>query len=162
MSEKNPDYFPLESGTRLEYESKTPSSMGILTIEVLFVTKAPGLIEAECRRTVLRDGKTAVSDFKIQKNETGVFSGAVREFPLPAKPGQTWQAYPRSYEIAADDATVTVPAGVFKNCLKVSYLIAEGDGGEGERFYAPGVGFIYENCGDVGHPFKISLTRCAT
>jgi hypothetical protein len=40
----------------------------------------------------------------------------------------------------------------------VSYLIAAGDGGCGERLYAPGVGLARELCGDEADPFEVLLT----
>ena len=73
--------------------------------------------------------------------------------------GRKWRHYPNEYRISAFDAVTTVPAGTFKKCMKVSYLIAGGDGGVGERYYAPGVGLVRENCMDEGDPFEIELVR---
>ena len=41
-----------------------------------------------------------------------------------------------------ETAAAETPAGHFTGCLRVGYLIAAGDGGSGERLYAPGVGLV--------------------
>jgi len=54
---------------------------------------------------------------------------------------------------------VETPAGKFTGCLRVAYLIAEGDGGSGERFYAPGVGLVKAVDNDEGEPLSLQLVR---
>jgi len=41
--------------------------------------------------------------------------------------------------------------------MHVDYLIAEGDGGSGERHYAPGVGLVKIVDNDEADPFKHEL-----
>ena len=52
---------------------------------------------------------------------------------------------------------VETPAGKFTGCLRVAYLIAEGDGGSGERHYAPGVGLVKVVENDEAEPFTHEL-----
>ena len=41
--------------------------------------------------------------------------------------------------------------------MRVAYLIAEGDGGSGERWYAPGVGLVKVVENDEAEPFAQEL-----
>jgi hypothetical protein len=43
----------------------------------------------------------------------------------------------------------------------VVYAIAGGDGGSGERLYAPGVGLVRETCHDEADPWEARLTALA-
>jgi len=65
----------------------------------------------------------------------------------------------RTMSSPALDAVTTVPAGTFRDCLKVSYLIAGGDAGYGERYYAPSIGFVREVCADESDPYEHVLLR---
>ena len=56
------------------------------------------------------------------------------------------------------NASAETPAGRFSGCLRVGYLIAAGDAGCGERFYAPGLGLVRETCADEADPFELVLT----
>lgn len=148
------DYYPLLAGLTLEYEA----SFGTLKREVLKVAAAGGGLEALCRQTSVENGSAEVMELIINKERDGIFSGGVKELPLPPLLSSRWNVPPVDYEITALDAEVSVGAGVFKNCLKVTYLIGAGDGGGGEKFYAPGVGLVLERCRDESSPFELSLT----
>lgn len=150
-----PDYYPLIAGLFLEYKT----SAGTLKMEVLGVSQAGGAMEARCRQTTDDHGNAEETELIIKKESSGVYANGVKELPLPPILGSRWIVAPNDYEISALDAEVTVGAGAFKNCLKVSYRIGAGDGGGGEKFYAPGVGLVFENCRDESSPFEMSLTR---
>lgn len=155
----DPDYYPLEEGRVLAYASEDAD--GVLTIkdETIAVTEQGGKTVATVRKTVAAPGQPPeVKERKVTRDETGVYCYGEKELPLPAARGAAWDIPPRRYEIASLTQTVTVPAGTFRDCLRVTYLIAGGDGGSGELDYAPGVGLIRHWCNDEGEPFEILLT----
>jgi hypothetical protein len=152
------DYFPLVEGARLEYALENSRGTGTLTVEVLEVSSAGAATTAECRRAVKRPGEPeTVAEFTVRRDASGVREGENVEFLRPLEVGTQWISPPRRFWIAALDAAVATPAGKFEGCLRVAYLIAEGDGGSGERFYAPGVGLVKVVESDEGEPFTQQL-----
>jgi len=152
------DYFPLVKGAVREYATENASGKGTLKIEVLSVVKNKGTTTAKCRRTIHWNDEPpkstefeAVNDGKEVRTETGT------EFKLPVKVGTEWIRSPRRYWIETLDAKVETRAGQFKDCLRVAYLIAEGDGGSGERHYAPGIGLVKVVENDESAPFTREL-----
>ena len=61
--------------------------------------------------------------------------------------------------VASLDFKTKVPAGEFTRCLRITYPIAGGDAGWGERVYAPGIGLIREVYSDEASPWMIALRR---
>lgn len=156
------DYFPLAVGRILEYEAENASGFGAVKIEVLSVETKGGRTTARCRRTTKwGDEPEKAAEFVVVKDAKEVRSGASTEFVFPLELGRTWNRRPNSYVIEALDAEVETPAGLFKNCLKVAYLIAGGDAGSGERDYAPGVGLVKVVHRDEADPFEQRLKRFA-
>jgi hypothetical protein len=153
MAEK--DYFPLVPGLVLEYRSETADSRHDLRFEVLSVSGQT----AKCRKTIREPSGEKTVELEVRRTAQGVYNRDFLEFPLPARAGAKWSEAPRSYEIETLSGEAVTPAGKFSGCLKVSYLIAGGDGGGGERFYAPGIGFVFESCSDELEPFNILLTK---
>ncbi len=152
------DFFPLVAGAVREYATETSRGKGTLKVEVLSVKNEGGKTLAQCRRTVKEAGTPpAVALFEAVIDAGEVRSGEYTEFPLPAKKGAEWIRSPRRYWIEALDGEVETPAGKFTGCLRVAYLIAEGDGGSGERHYAPGVGLVKVVEHDEGEPFTHEL-----
>ena len=148
------DFFPLVKGAVREFATERSTGKGTLKVEVLSVETAGGVTTAKCRRT--EDGKTA--EFSVVKDAGGVREGADVEFNHPLAVGTEWISPPRRFWIEALDAEATTPAGKFTGCLRVAYLIAEGDGGSGERHYAPGVGLVKVVEHDEAEPFTVELT----
>lgn len=137
------DFFPLVRGAVRDYTTENTSGTGSYKIEVLTVSTRGSTTTAKCRRTVNQTGKPVkVSTFTITKDTNGVHEGHDFEFKYPVKIGTEWVRAPRRFWIEALAATVETPAGKFTDCLRAAYLIAEGDGGSGERLYAPGVGLV--------------------
>lgn len=154
------DYFPLKAGAIREYSTETSRGKGTLTIEVLSVTAGDGKTSAKCRRTTIAPGgNPAIALYEAVVDEKEVRTDSFTEFPLPVRKGAEWIRSPRRYWIETLDADVETPAGTFEGCLRVAYLIAEGDGGSGERYYAPGVGLVKVVENDEGEPFTHELTR---
>ncbi len=134
------DYYPLVEGLKLEYRAGSPAGTVRYRIEVVCAAESGGGLRAHCRRTPLDGG--APAQFTVTKDGRGVFLGRELLLPLPLEAGRTWERGPESFRVDSLDAVQTVPAGTFRGCLRVVYLIAGGDGGAGERLYAPGVGLI--------------------
>ena len=154
----NPDFFPLVAGALREYASENAQGKGTFKIEVLSVATADGRTVAQCRRTTRLDGAPPETvEFEAVVDQTEVRSNAATEFKLPVKKGTEWIVSPRRFWIEALDAEAITPAGKFTQCLRVAYLIAEGDGGSGERYYAPGVGLVKVVENDEGDPFTYVL-----
>jgi len=153
-----PDYFPLVKGAVREYALTDSRGTARHKIEVLEVAKQGAATTAKCRRTVSIPGKpTAASEFTVFQDPEGVREGDFFEFKRPLRTGTEWIRPPRRYWIEALDAAVETPAGKFKDCLRVAYLIAEGDGGSGERLYAPGVGLVKAMDNDEAEPSAYEL-----
>lgn len=154
------DYFPLVKGALREYAVENSSGAGSEKIEVLEVSSQGAATTAKCRRTVTRPGKPAeAAEFTVTKDDRGVREGENVEFSNPVAVGTEWIRAPRRFWIEALDAEVETPAGRFQDCLRVAYLIAEGDGGSGERHYAPGVGLVKIVENDEAEPFTCRLVK---
>lgn len=152
------DFFPLKKGAMCEYATESAAGPGRFKIEVLDVLIVGETTTARCRRTVKQHNETGkVSEFTVVKDAKGVRSGENVEYKHPVKVGTEWISVPRRYWIEALDAVIETPAGKFTGCLRVAYLIAEGDGGSGERHYAPGVGLVKVVEHDEANPFTHEL-----
>ena len=145
------DYFPLLKGLRLEYEHVGSEFEGTekIVVEILSVKKQGKTILAQAKMTIELNGEISVSNYKINQTSDWVSTdrgilGGRKEFPLPPSMGKKWdeQIYSCTVESLSDQ--ISVPAGQFKNCLKISMLIAAGDAGSAVRYYAPEVGYIFE------------------
>jgi len=90
-------------------------------------------------------------EFYEEKNLLGAFKQNQQEIILkrPFTVGTTWTAGERTYAIVETNATVTTPAGTFKDCLKIHSTFK---GGEHEifQFYAPNVGMVKSEFRAIG------------
>lgn len=155
------DYFPFVEGWVLEYDLEDAYGKGILRWAFRRVERRPGFSRATVEQSIQR-GEDAPETFlyTVRKNAKGVWTSAWgREFPLPLKEGLAWRREQSDFLVESLDAKKLVPAGVFKECLELSFVIGGGDGGGGRRFYAPGVGLIYAVSGDEADPYEMSLRR---
>ena len=153
MSE--PDFLPLSPGLRLEYEVRRAGETRALVVEHS-AAAGPGVI---VRRTwTAADGHAQTETSRAERRADGVYFDGELALPSPARPGASWSRPPRAYRVDVLDAEAVTPAGKFSGCLRVAYLIAAGDGGAGERLYAPGIGLVRELCGDEADPFEVRLT----
>lgn len=153
-----PDFLPLTPGLRLEYRVSRAQETRSLLVEHL-AAAGRGVI---LRRTwTAADGASETETSRAERREDGVYFDGLLALPLPARPGASWASPPREYRVEALDAAAETPAGTFGGCLRVGYLIAAGDGGCGERLYAPGVGLVRETCSDEADPFEVVLTAFA-
>ena len=152
------DYFPLVKGSMREYAMQSAEGSGYYTLEILDVKKSDTAITAKCRHILNWNGEPAVvTELEIVNDGKEIRRGADTELQLPVKVGNEWIRPPRRYFIEVLDASMQTPAGKFENCLRVAYQIAEGDGGSGERYYAPGVGLVKVIDKDEANPFTHEL-----
>lgn len=152
------DYFPLKKGAVRVFAMSNAEGSGTLTIEVLSMAKRGAVTKAKCRRTSQWVGKPAkTGTFIVTKDAKGVRSGKEVEYAAPVKTGTKWAAAQYEYWIESLSSSVRTRAGFFKGCLRVAYLIAGGDSGSGERFYAPGVGLIKVVESEESAPFELEL-----
>lgn len=156
------DYFPLAVGRVLEYEAENASGLGAVKIEIISIEMKGDKMTAQCRRTTKWGNEPEnIAKFVVVKDAKEVRSDTGTEFVFPLKLGKKWNRHPNAYVIEALDAEVETPAGRFRDCLKVVYLIAGGDAGSGERNYAPGVGLVKVVHEDEADPFEHRLKRFA-
>jgi hypothetical protein len=153
-----PDYLPLEPGLRLEYAVSRAQETRELHVEHL---PAPGGGVLLRRTWTAADGAKEAETSRAEKRADGVYVDGELLLPEPPRPGAEWLHPPRSYRVESAGAPASTPAGKFADCLRVSYLIAGGDAGCGERLYAPGVGLVWERCADEADPFEVALTAFA-
>ncbi|MBI5241105.1 MAG: hypothetical protein HY926_11580 [Elusimicrobia bacterium] len=150
------DYFPLVEGLRLEYRTRTAGGGGGYRFEVVSAAEEGGAVRAHCRRTPLAGG--APADFTLVKDGRGVSLGRELLLPLPLEKGRRWESGGESCRVDSLEAVKTVPAGTFRGCLRVVYPIAGGDGGGGEKVYAPGVGLVSDLCAAEDETSETLLT----
>lgn len=143
------DYHPIEPGRVLEYELRRAGGAWGLKLEYL-----PG---GRLRRTWTGEDGTQSSVESVERRSDGVYHAGV--LVLPDRAGTVWAVPPRDYRLEGFNGRARVPAGDFEGCAVVSYLIAGGDAGSGERFYAPGVGLVLETCRDESDPYETRLLR---
>ncbi len=145
------EYFPLKKDVRLEYRYKSSEFDGAakVFVDFLSVAKKPGKTVAQVRMTFeLRDTHTdnysVTRDPKWLTAADGIVVGGRKEFPLPPRKGAQWEESPDSSEIVSLTDKVSVKAGKFKNCMKIVTKLDGGRSGRSVRYYAPGVGYVFE------------------
>lgn len=143
------DYHPIEPGRRLEYELRRAGGTWSLTLEYL----EGGLLRRTWKGP---DGAESATE-RVERRADGVYHGGV--LVLPVRQGTSWGVPPREYVLEGFTGRADVPAGRYEGCARVSYLIAGGDAGSGERLYAPGVGLVLETCRDESDPYETRLLR---
>lgn len=154
------DYYPLAKGLVLAYSSDSVEGPSTFKDECLAVAVKGDKTTATFRKTVEEPGKPPkVNEFTVTRDSKGVYRYGEKELGLPVKLGKKWTISPREYKITSLTETITVPAGTFKDCLEISYLVAGGDGGSGQIYFAPGVGMIRTVCAEEDDSYKIDLTR---
>ncbi|WP_243316706.1 hypothetical protein [Geothrix paludis] len=147
------DFCPLVRGARYEYKG----IMGLVTVEIVEAVTG----EATYRQTIqnaIPGGPSVIKSSGVFRvNDTGLTeiqqagprpgSQNVRlRFPLkvgtkwlepnPNLPGQMFLN-----KVAAVGVTVKVPAGVFKNCVRIDHFGSDGRKNY-SSWYAPGVGLV--------------------
>jgi hypothetical protein len=146
------DYFPFKAGSQYIYEYSSSEFEGLARVVVTLVSVSGAKKEicANFRMRVELKGHSTSTDYFVRKSEKeivsedGIVVGGRIEFPLPVAAGRKWEASPDSSEIVSSDESLEVPAGKYKNCLKIVTLLSGGDSGSAVRYYAPDIGYAYE------------------
>ncbi len=153
------DYFPILLGMSRVFESRTAGGRGTHQVHVLSLRRVAGGLRAKFRKLETQDGASQTTLYNVSKGRGWVRSHGRREIPSPPRLGQRWKDPPYAYEVSSLSAAARVPAGAFRNCLEVSYTVAEGDAGGGRRIYAPGVGLVRVESAEESDPHEIRLIR---
>ncbi|MDX6770988.1 MAG: hypothetical protein SF051_15755 [Elusimicrobiota bacterium] len=156
---KVPDYHPIEAGRRLEYELRRAGGVWTLVVDCLEATRQGDRVAGKLRRTWRGPDGEQTSTETVERRPDGVYHAGRLVLPHPPVRGRSWDHPPRQYRLEGLDGAVEVPAGAYKGCARVSYLIAGGDAGSGERLYAPGVGLVHEACREEADPYETRLLR---
>jgi hypothetical protein len=163
---RDPEWFPFLTGLSWTYHHTSTAFEGVETvrIELLEILHGP---DGETARAALwrsRMGATPSRiDYSIHKTgkelraENGVLGASRREFSLPASVGTRWSEPPDDFKIASIDETIQVPAGRFTGCLRVNAFLAGGDAGSSIRYYAPNLGYVYEEYSGETRGARVSL-----
>lgn len=163
---RDPDYFPLIVGLRWNYQHTSTEFDGIESVEIE-IQDVQGFREDVLAAALIRRrrmGQETSKSYRIKKtakevsSDSGVLGWGRKEFPLPPVPGKTWIEEPDRHEIASLDSEIQVPAGHYIRCLRVNTLLAGGDGGSALRYYAPGVGYVYEEYSSETSGSRVSLS----
>ncbi|WP_242334588.1 hypothetical protein [Anaeromyxobacter sp. SG66] len=161
LAQSDAEFLPMKAGARYEYQGK----MGKFTVEVLTAT------EDEARtREVQKTGNSVIGDLVgdalYRQGNDGVTAFRAITSPLgrnekmeavlrfPLKVGSKWKDDENVvYKVGARGVTVKVPAGEFKNCVRID-IYYRGKKMDASRWYAPGVGLVKD--GMRGDLVKVS------
>ncbi|OGR65037.1 MAG: hypothetical protein A2X31_07730 [Elusimicrobia bacterium GWB2_63_22] len=158
------DYLPLNKRVVYEYEYTSSEFLGAKVIRVEFLGYSEAEKSAAVNMIIFNKNKPKVSNFVIAAGPTGIRSsdspiyGPRLEIPFPLAYNQTWHEGSDRNRVAALNAKVTVPAGVYSGCLKITTRLNGGEAGSAERYYAPGVGLVYEQLISEDRQDTIKLT----
>jgi len=146
-------YFPASRGMRLEYAYTSSEFPGtkiiILNIEDTFDEGTN--VSARIKMLIRHNGRTFSKSYTVTRTASGVFSsdsvtgGKRQEFAVPITPGRRWKEGTAVSRIASLKGVIAVPAGNYRNCLKVVTKLSGGDGGSAIRYYAPKVGLVFDD-----------------
>ena len=144
------NYFPFDSSLVLVYSYTTSEQAVAETIELTFENISLTPKERMGVGRLAISGKIRPDSFRVRQTEQGIFAfdyanGRERmEFPFPIKENARWESSVGIESIATLRGWVIVPAGKFYGVLKVVTSLGGGDLGTATRYYAPGVGLVYE------------------
>lgn len=154
-------YLPLKKGLTLTYYYKSPSGDAIVEFRVLSVEKKGKVIKAKCQRSfnaVAKTRKDVEYDIVVDPVKGWVDSSAWGKlFPIPPKAGAEWGDEDLR-KVESLKATASVNAGEYKDCLLVQRLVAGGDAGGEEHYYAPGIGLVKAWSNSEDDPYEMGLT----
>ncbi|OIO01778.1 MAG: hypothetical protein COX65_05195 [Elusimicrobia bacterium CG_4_10_14_0_2_um_filter_56_8] len=144
------DYLPLNKRTVIEYEYASSEFPGVKTIRMEYLDYSEKDQSARVNMIIFSRNKPQVANFILASGKDGVRStdsplyGPRLEIPYPLVYNAVWNEGPDRNRVAALNAKITVPAGTYNGCLKITTRLNGGDSGAGERYYAPGIGLVYE------------------
>jgi hypothetical protein len=144
------EYLPLNKKAVYEYEYTSSEFTGVKAVRVEFMAYSETSKTVQVNMIIFNKTKPKVSNFVITSDASGIRSsdsplaGPRLEIPFPLVYNQVWnEGYDRN-RVAALNAKIAVPAGTYNGCLKIVSKLGGGDAGSADRYYAPGVGLVYE------------------
>ncbi len=144
------EYLPLNKRAVLEYEFTSSEFTAAKAVRVEVMNYSAADKTAQVNMVIFNKTKPKVSNYVLTAAQDGIRStdsplaGPRLEIPMPLAYNQVWNEGYDRHRVAALNAKVTVPAGVYNGCLKIVTKLGGGDAGTAERYYAPGVGLVYE------------------
>ncbi|MHB0996733.1 MAG: hypothetical protein ACYC2I_10225 [Elusimicrobiales bacterium] len=144
------DFLPLNKRAVYEYEYTSSEFLGAKLIRVEFMSYSDAEKTAAVNMIIFNKTKPKVSNFVISAGPSGIRSsdspiyGPRLEVPVPLTYNMTWNEGADRNRVAALNAKITVPAGAYSGCLKITTRLNGGEAGAAERYYAPGVGLVHE------------------
>ena len=162
------EYLPLNRRAVLEYEYTSSEFAGTKIVRLEYTEYSEKDQTAKVSMIIFNRSKPRVSNFVLAANTTGVRSsdsplyGPRLELPFPLVYNSVWTEGADRSRVAALNARVTVPAGVYNGCLKITTRLNGGEAGAAERYYAPGVGLVYEQIISEDRQETIRLTSYQT
>ncbi len=142
------DYFPLSLANRWLYESSegSPTTPVTETWEVVS-RKGPGYVMRIQQSLLAKDAPaefvSASSDGVVMQPSETAYEDGPPQFILkpPVIVGTTWKTPAGRYEITGLNTLAAVQAGVFEDCIEVTFWSRNGQA-KAVSVYAPGVGMV--------------------
>lgn len=157
------DYFPIEKRAAYVYEYTSTEFDGVKTVKVELLNYSEKNNLSKFKKTVIYNNNSSDEVYEVYITADGVYStngplsDSRMEFPIPTVVGAVWNRDRSSNTVSSLTARIKLPAGSFSNCLKITTKIADGDAGISKRYYAPGIGLVYEQimAEDSEHTLKL-------
>lgn len=144
------DYLPLNKRAVLEYEYTSSEFPAAKLVRLEYMEYSEHDRTARINMIIFNKVNPKVSNFVQAADNQGVRSsdsplyGPRLEIPFPLVYNGSWDEGADHSRVAALNARVTVPAGTYAGCLRITTRLNGGEAGAAERYYAPGVGLVYE------------------
>lgn len=144
------EYLPIHKQAVLEYEYTSSEFTAAKAVRVEYMSYSEKDKAASVNMIIFNKTKPKVSNFTVAADPYGIRSsdsplyGPRVEIPLPLAYNTVWNEGADHNRVAAMNAEIAVPAGVYKGCLKIVTRLSGGDAGSALRYYAPGIGLVYE------------------
>lgn len=153
-------YFPLVPKAVYTYVYTSSAFYGPKTIRLEYLHYSAKDRAVSVMKTITYNGASRNEVYGVHAQDDGVYAtggligGRRMEFPLPVTVNKDWSETAGVTRIASVEAVRQVPAGTFRGCLQVT---AGGDDAGAERYYAPGVGLVYEQLRAAGRTDTVKL-----
>ena len=155
-AQSDSDFFPmLKAGTRYDYKNGrlssfsmevTSSSDGEFRVRRVLKT-ANSVMGNIVSEGFYRRGKDGITSFMetITPVRGNVFLEPILRFPLKVGAKWTDPEGEFTYRVAARGLTVKVPAGEFKNCVRINAIYNRDGKRASSLWFAPGVGIVKDD-----------------
>jgi hypothetical protein len=157
-------YLPIHKQAVLEYEYTSSEFVAPKVIRLEYMSYSDADKSASVNMIIFNKSKPRVSNFVITAAGDGIRAsdspvyGPRIEIPVPLVYNYSWNEGPDRNRVAGLNSTISVPAGIYHGCLKITTRLSGGDAGSAVRYYAPGIGLIYEKIISEERQEVITLT----